>query len=101
MMEKVWRHAAKAMKMGYHVTLHLDSATQSLVEEFATSGFIGHKVVDGQDVLVLPHSDNVIESATSTSLAVLAKGEGWKVDKSPVRFHLGDFIPFSRPQVEY
>ncbi|KAK2608924.1 hypothetical protein QQS21_002500 [Conoideocrella luteorostrata] len=82
----VWRHAAKAMKMGYHVTLHLDSATQTNVEEFATSGFLGHKVVDGKDVLVVPISESAIESATSSSLEALAKREGWTVDKSPLPF---------------
>ncbi|BCS05485.1 putative secondary metabolism biosynthetic enzyme [Aspergillus luchuensis] len=82
----VWRHAGKAQKMGYHITLHLDSETHSLVEEFATSGFLGHKVVDGQDVLVVPESENAIESVTGSSLQVLAKSKGWKVDKSPLPF---------------
>ncbi|KAH8695208.1 branched-chain-amino-acid aminotransferase [Talaromyces proteolyticus] len=87
----VWRHAAKAMKMGFHITLHLDSETHSLVEEFATSGFIGHKLIDGQDVLVIPKSENAIESATSTSLKIIAEREGWRVDQSPLPFSsLGD-----------
>ncbi|OJI88452.1 hypothetical protein ASPTUDRAFT_61089 [Aspergillus tubingensis CBS 134.48] len=82
----VWRHAGKAQKMGYHITLHLDSETHSLVEEFATSGFLGHKIVDGQDVLVVPESENAIESVTGSSLQVLAKNKGWKVDKTPLPF---------------
>lgn len=72
------------MKMGFHITLHLDSETHSLVEEFATSGLIGHRLIDGQDVLVIPRSENAIKSATSTSLKVIAEREGWKVDESPV-----------------
>jgi branched-chain amino acid aminotransferase len=66
--------------MGYDIVLHLDSATQSYVEEFSTSAFLGHRIADdGQHVLVIPKADNAMDSTTSKSLAVLAKREGWIV----------------------
>ncbi len=37
----VWRHAARARELGFGITLHLDSATRTKVEEFSTSGFLG------------------------------------------------------------
>ncbi|KAK1754459.1 subgroup IIIi aminotransferase [Echria macrotheca] len=82
----VWRHAAKAAKMGYQLTLHLDSRTNEFVEEFATSGFLGHRMADDRDVLVVPESKNAIESATSDSLLTLAKREGWTIERKELRF---------------
>ncbi|KAI1858172.1 hypothetical protein JX265_010840 [Neoarthrinium moseri] len=83
----VWRHAAKAMKLGFGIMLHLDSATHSLVEEFSTSGFLGHKMtVDGQHVLVIPASDSAIESATSDALATIARRQGWMVEQAQLPF---------------
>ncbi|KAF4466242.1 branched-chain-amino-acid aminotransferase TOXF [Fusarium albosuccineum] len=82
----VWRHAAKAMQMGYHITLHLDSATRTFVEEFATSAFLGHKLVDGRHVLVVPISESAIASATSDSLVTLAERSGWIVEGAKLPF---------------
>ncbi|KAL2132507.1 hypothetical protein VTI74DRAFT_3726 [Chaetomium olivicolor] len=82
----VWRHAAKAQELGYGITLHLDSATRSLVEEFSTSGFLGHRFVDGQHVLVVPKTENAIASATSDSIATIAEREGWVVERAEVPF---------------
>jgi len=73
------------MAMGYHITLHLDSATRSLVEEFATSAFLGHKLVDGHHVLVVPTSPNAIASATSDSLVTIAQRSGWVVERAEVQ----------------
>lgn len=70
--------------MGYHITLHLDSATQTMVEEFATSAFLGHKLVDGKHVLVVPISNNAIASATSDSLVTLAERSGWAIERIQV-----------------
>ncbi|KAF2031177.1 branched-chain-amino-acid aminotransferase [Setomelanomma holmii] len=83
----VWRHAAKAKALGYGLTLHLDSATQTYIEEFSTSGFVGHKSrEDGRDVMVVPESDNAIASATCDSMMKLALAAGWDVERKPVLF---------------
>ncbi|KAK6076446.1 subgroup IV aminotransferase [Seiridium cupressi] len=82
----VWRHAAKAKEMGYGITLHLDSATRSLIEEFSTSGFLGHTEVGGKDVLVVPQTENAIASTTSDSMVRLAEREGWLIEKREVPF---------------
>ncbi|KAI1843587.1 hypothetical protein JX266_010220 [Neoarthrinium moseri] len=82
----VWRHAAKARAMGYGITLHLDSSSRSLIEEFSTSGFMGHKVVNGKDVLVVPETQNAIDSTTSDSMVRMAEREGWMVEKGEVPF---------------
>lgn len=71
--------------LGYGVVLHLDSATHSLVEEFSTSGFLGHKLAeDGKHVLVVPDTINAIQSTTSDSLVRLAETAGWIIEKAPV-----------------
>ncbi|KAK4153965.1 aminotransferase [Chaetomidium leptoderma] len=82
----VWRHAARAQQLGYGITLHLDSATRSLVEEFSTSGFLGHKMVDGKHVLVVPKAEGAIASATSDSMVRLAEREGWVLETGEVPF---------------
>ncbi|KID84397.1 branched-chain-amino-acid aminotransferase TOXF [Metarhizium guizhouense ARSEF 977] len=82
----IWRHAAKAMQMGYHITLHLDSATRTMVEEFATSAFLGHKLKNGRHVLVVPISESAIASVTSDSLVTLAERAGWTVERMQLPF---------------
>ncbi|KAL2255763.1 hypothetical protein VTK26DRAFT_2741 [Humicola hyalothermophila] len=95
----VWRHAAKAREMGFGITLHLDSATREWVEEFSTSGFLGH-YIEGEEkkgkegeggeatnVLLVPETDSAIASATSDSIVQIAsRSAGWRVEKRPVRF---------------
>jgi branched-chain amino acid aminotransferase len=81
----VWRHAARAKELGFGITLHLDSATRSLVEEFSTSGFLGHKMgPGGRHVLVVPKAEGAIASATSDSMVRLAEREGWVVERGAV-----------------
>ena len=96
----VWRHAAKAREMGFGVTLHLDSVEREWVEEFSTSGFLGHylssekKGGEGEGegetkkhILLVPATDNAIASATSDSIVRLAEQDpSWTVEKRPVRF---------------
>ncbi|KAK8109023.1 hypothetical protein PG984_014824 [Apiospora sp. TS-2023a] len=85
----VWRHAAKAREMGYGITLHLDSATRTCVEEFSTSGFLGHKKEtpgDGKHTLVVPKTDNAIASATSDTMTRVAALQGWTVEHRDVPF---------------
>jgi branched-chain amino acid aminotransferase len=71
--------------LGYGIVLHLDSVTHTFVEEFSTSGFLGHKIAeDGRHVLVVPATDNAIQSTTSDSLVALAEREGWIIEKAKV-----------------
>ena len=78
-----WQVAAK--KEGYGITLHLDSATQSEIDEFSTSGFMGAKQdADGAVTVVVPESSSIIDSVTSDSCQTLAKSLGWKVEKRAV-----------------
>lgn len=80
----VLRWSERARDMGFGITLHLDSATHSEVDEFSTSGFIGVKV-DGEAVtLVVPDSKNVIDSVTSSSITDIGKSFGWAVEKRSV-----------------
>jgi branched-chain amino acid aminotransferase len=77
-----WSNKARAE--GYGITLHLDSKTQSEIEEFSTSGFVGVKTDGDGYTLVVPDSKNVVQSVTSESCMELAKSQGWKVEKRPV-----------------
>ncbi|OAP62565.1 hypothetical protein AYL99_01792 [Fonsecaea erecta] len=79
----VWKHTAKAKASGFGVTLHLDSATRTFVEEFSTSGFLGHKTTSGRHMLVVPDTTTAIESVTSDSMQKLAEKEGWAIHKEP------------------
>lgn len=76
-----WQEDAKAR--GFGMTLHLDSRTQSEVEEFSTSGFVGVRREDTSRgfVLVVPNSGSIVESVTSDSVLALAKAKGWGVEK--------------------
>jgi branched-chain amino acid aminotransferase len=102
----VIRWQAKAMSQGFPLTLHLDSKTGTEIEEFSTSAFIG--VIAGEEDsragcrptrLVLPDSQNIIDSVTSDSCAQIAKSLGWIVEKRAVRwlsliiFRLSFLIP--------
>lgn len=80
----VLRWSEKARNEGYGITLHLDSATHSEVDEFSTSGFIG-AVKNGEDItLVVPDSKAVIDSVTSDSIQEIGRSFGWRVEKRSV-----------------
>ena len=87
----VLRWSEKAKQDGFGITLHLDSRSHTVIDEFSTSGFIGVKAkgdVDapGADVtLIVPDSQNVIKSVTSDSACRLAESLGWKVECREVR----------------
>ncbi|KAI1651934.1 branched-chain amino acid aminotransferase II [Daldinia loculata] len=82
----VLRWSDKARTEGYGITLHLDSATHSEVDEFSTSGFIG-AVVNGEDVtLVVPDSKNVIQSVTADSITDIGRSFGWKVERRSIKY---------------
>ena len=82
----VLRWSEKARQEGFGITLHLDSRTRTVIDEFSTSAFIAVKQ-DGENfTVVVPDSKNVIESVTSDSVCEIAKSFGWKVEKRPIEY---------------
>lgn len=80
----VLRHSGRAHLEGFGITLHLDSATYSEVDEFSTSAFIGVKR-DGHEVTVIqPDSRNAIDSVTAASVLDIARTLGYRVEKRRV-----------------
>ena len=88
----VLRHSQKAMKEGFGITLHLDSATRSEIDEFSTSGFLGVKYANGKNpddgcTVVVPDSANVIKSVTSESACQIASDLfKHKVERRPILY---------------
>ncbi len=68
---------------GYPVSLYLDSATHTLIDEFGTSNFIGI-TRDGR--YVTPKSASILESVTNASLRTIAADLGFSVEHRPVRW---------------
>ena len=65
--------------MGYPVELYLDAKTNSKIEEFSTSNFVG--IVKGEKIEYhTPKSHSVLPSITNKSLREIAEHKfGWKV----------------------
>ena len=88
----VLRHSQKAMKEGFGITLHLDSATRSEIDEFSTSGFLGVKYANGKNAddgctVVVPDSQNVIKSVTAESACQIATDMcKWKVERRSILY---------------
>jgi len=83
----VLRFSDKARGEGFGITLHLDSATRSEIDEFSTSGFIGVNGTPEKGItIVVPDSKNVIKSVTSDSVCQIAKSLGWKVECRPIKY---------------
>jgi branched-chain amino acid aminotransferase len=86
----VMKWSEKAKKEGFPITLHLDSQTQTEIEEFSTSGFVGiHRTSDGESnrtTVVVPDSKNVVDSVTSDNIRQLARSLGWFVEERVVCF---------------
>ncbi|RYP22848.1 hypothetical protein DL765_001444 [Monosporascus sp. GIB2] len=83
----VLRWSGRAAQEGFGITLHLDSATHSEIDEFSTSGFVG-AIVNGDDdvTLVVPDSNNVIRSVTSESITEIGRSFGWKVERRSIKY---------------
>ncbi|KAF2854667.1 branched-chain-amino-acid aminotransferas-like protein [Plenodomus tracheiphilus IPT5] len=82
----VLRHSEKAYKAGYGITLHLDSKTRSVIDEFSTSAFIGVKK-DGDKVkLVASSSKNIIKSVTGDSVLQIAESLGWETESREIAY---------------
>ena len=100
----VFRHTAEAKARGYGITLHLDSATRSLIDEFSTSNLlaISHGSARGAATaetaeeavsgaassvkLIVPASESILRSVTTLSICDLATSFGWTVERRHVPF---------------
>jgi branched-chain amino acid aminotransferase len=69
-------------KKGYPIGLYLDSKTQSVIEEFSTSNFVG--IDNTQKKYVTPKSPSVLPSITNKSLMQIAKDEGFTVEERDI-----------------
>ena len=69
-------------KKGYPIGLYLDAATQTKVEEFSTSNFVGisHKA----NAYVTPKSPSVLPSITNKALMQIATKEGMTVEERDI-----------------
>jgi len=76
---------------GYPITLYLDAKTNSLVEEFSTSNFVGLNSRDKK--YVTPASSSVLPSITNLSLQTIAADVlGYEVERRDIRVdEIGDF----------
>ncbi|KGO46855.1 Branched-chain amino acid aminotransferase II [Penicillium expansum] len=82
----VLRHSDRARREGFGITLHLDSATRSEVDEFSTSAFIGVKRDGDQITVIQPDSQNAIDSVTAASVLEIARTLGYRVEKRRVAY---------------
>lgn len=82
----VLRHSEKAYKAGYGITLHLDSKSRSVIDEFSTSAFIGVKKNGDKFKLVASNSKNVIQSVTGDSVLRIAESFGWEAESREVLY---------------
>jgi len=69
---------------GFPISLYLDAATQTMVEEFSTSNFVGIDNANGK--FVTPSSQSVLPSITNKALMALAAEEGMAVEQRDIPF---------------
>jgi branched-chain amino acid aminotransferase len=69
-------------KKGFPIGLYLDAKTQSVVEEFSTSNFVGINLKENK--FVTPKSSSVLPSITNKSLMTLAAEEGLAVEERSI-----------------
>lgn len=72
----------RSKKRGYPIGLYLDAATQTYVEEFSTSNFVG--INNKENKYVTPKSGSVLPSITNKSLMQIAELEGLTVEARDV-----------------
>lgn len=82
----VFRHSAAAKKAGFGITLHLDSATRSFIDEFSTANFLGVRTRAGKTTLVVPTSPSILGSITTKAVVDVAEGLGWEVERRALPF---------------
>ncbi|PWO01399.1 branched-chain amino acid aminotransferase II [Tilletiopsis washingtonensis] len=93
----VFGPTAAAKAQGYPITLHLDSANHTHVDEFSTSNALALASKDGKQTLVVPESPSILRSVTKLSVCDLARRMGWTVERRPLAFDevkRGDFVEF-------
>lgn len=71
----------EAKAQGYPISLYLDAATRTYIDEFSTSNFIA---ITGDNKYVTPVSTSILSSITNKSLQELAKDFGLTVEKRQV-----------------
>lgn len=84
-----FQHMIKAKKAGYAITLHLDSATRTNIDEFSTSNFLAIKTENdaaGNPVLVVPTSESILGSITTKAIIDIATSFGWVIERRVVPF---------------
>eukprot|EP00339_Tiarina_fusa_P017790 CAMPEP_0117041400 /NCGR_PEP_ID=MMETSP0472-20121206/28916_1 /TAXON_ID=693140 ORGANISM="Tiarina fusus, Strain LIS" /NCGR_SAMPLE_ID=MMETSP0472 /ASSEMBLY_ACC=CAM_ASM_000603 /LENGTH=399 /DNA_ID=CAMNT_0004752403 /DNA_START=45 /DNA_END=1244 /DNA_ORIENTATION=+ len=69
-------------KKGYPIGLYLDAATQTCIEEFSTSNFVG--IDNSQKKYVTPKTPSVLPSITNKSLMQIAEDEGLTVEQRDI-----------------
>eukprot|EP00934_Nitzschia_sp_Nitz4_P006071 Nitzschia sp. Nitz4//scaffold48_size128905//26846//28120//NITZ4_003584-RA/size128905-augustus-gene-0.2-mRNA-1//1//CDS//3329552934//6061//frame0 len=69
-------------KKGYPIGLYLDAKTQTTVEEFSTSNFVG--INNKEKKFVTPRSQSVLPSITNKSLMQVARDLGFTVEERSV-----------------
>jgi branched-chain amino acid aminotransferase len=72
----------QSKKKGFPISLYLDAKTQSMVEEFSTSNFVG--INNAKKVYVTPKSRSVLPSITNKSLMQIAQDEGFTVEEREI-----------------
>jgi branched-chain amino acid aminotransferase len=70
-------------KKGFPIGLYLDAETQTVVEEFSTSNFVG--INSKANKYVTPKSSSVLPSITNKSLMQIAKDEGMTVEERAIK----------------
>jgi branched-subunit amino acid aminotransferase/4-amino-4-deoxychorismate lyase len=77
----------QSKKAGFPIGLYLDAATQTKIEEFSTSNFVGIRYGRGdgeKDTYVTPSSPSVLPSITNKALMQVAKDQGLNVEQRDV-----------------
>lgn len=72
----------ESKKSGFPIGLYLDAKTQTFVEEFSTSNFVG--INNAQKLYVTPKSTSVLPSITNKSLMQIARDEGYTVEEREI-----------------
>lgn len=81
----LYRVMGAARAKGFGLALHLDSKSQTFVEEFSSAGVLGVRLdANKKPTLVRPESPNILESITSDSCMDIAQSWGWGIETRPV-----------------
>jgi len=79
----------EARARNFDISLYLDSATHTFVDEFTTSNFIG---ITRDRRFVTPDSKSVLPSVTNNCLQQIAADMGFTIERRPVRWdEIGNF----------